>query len=182
MRLKWMKYRRNKEETKEKSGASLNMINPFRSYIGPRPTVWFSSSVPMSEDVRQFLLRVRPLSVPVRRFFSCSTDFSQEIAQIVLFLNLHVFFCCRIITSNSQPLYRPKQIRAGEYAVGRKIGLERVNFKVYIWTIFIDILIKIEFIKVPIMCRRWLWRMKVFCVPKFRRKLLLPFWGRSLEG
>jgi hypothetical protein len=24
-----------------------------------------------------------------------------------------------------QPLYRPKQIRAGEYAVGRKIGLER---------------------------------------------------------
>jgi hypothetical protein len=27
-------------------------INPFRSYIGPRPTVWFSSSAPMSEDVR----------------------------------------------------------------------------------------------------------------------------------
>jgi hypothetical protein len=26
-----------------------------------------------------------------------------------------------------QPLYRPKQIIAGEYAVGRKIGLERVN-------------------------------------------------------
>jgi hypothetical protein len=26
-----------------------------------------------------------------------------------------------------QPLYRPKQVRAGEYAVGRKIGLERVN-------------------------------------------------------
>jgi hypothetical protein len=26
-----------------------------------------------------------------------------------------------------QPLYRPKQIRAGEYAVGRKIGSERVN-------------------------------------------------------
>jgi hypothetical protein len=26
-----------------------------------------------------------------------------------------------------QPLYRPKQIRAGEYAVGRKIGLERVK-------------------------------------------------------
>jgi hypothetical protein len=26
-----------------------------------------------------------------------------------------------------QPLSRPKQIRAGEYAVDRKIGLERVN-------------------------------------------------------
>jgi hypothetical protein len=26
-----------------------------------------------------------------------------------------------------QLLYRPKQIRAGEYAVGRKIGLERVT-------------------------------------------------------
>jgi hypothetical protein len=26
-----------------------------------------------------------------------------------------------------QPLYRPKQIRAGEYVVGRKIGLERVK-------------------------------------------------------
>jgi len=28
------------------------IFNPFRSYIGPRPTVWFSSSAPMSEDVR----------------------------------------------------------------------------------------------------------------------------------
>jgi hypothetical protein len=28
------------------------LISPFRSYIGRRPTVWFSSSVPMSEDVR----------------------------------------------------------------------------------------------------------------------------------
>jgi hypothetical protein len=26
-----------------------------------------------------------------------------------------------------QPLYHPKQIKAGEYAVGRKIGFERVN-------------------------------------------------------
>jgi hypothetical protein len=26
-----------------------------------------------------------------------------------------------------QPLYRPKQIRAGKYAVGRKIGLEMVK-------------------------------------------------------
>jgi hypothetical protein len=29
-----------------------------------------------------------------------------------------------------QPLSRPKQIRAGEYVVGRKIGLERVNTRV----------------------------------------------------
>jgi hypothetical protein len=28
-------------------------LNPFRSYIGPRPIVWFSCSAPMSEDVRQ---------------------------------------------------------------------------------------------------------------------------------
>jgi hypothetical protein len=27
-------------------------LNPFRSYNGPRPTVWYSSSAPMSEDVR----------------------------------------------------------------------------------------------------------------------------------
>jgi hypothetical protein len=25
------------------------LFNPFRSYIGPRPTIWFSSVVPMSE-------------------------------------------------------------------------------------------------------------------------------------
>jgi hypothetical protein len=30
----------------------LTNLNPFRSYIGPRPTVWFSSSAPMSEAVR----------------------------------------------------------------------------------------------------------------------------------
>jgi hypothetical protein len=34
---------------------------------------------------------VRPLSVSVRRFSSCSTDFSQQIAQVVLFQFLHVF-------------------------------------------------------------------------------------------
>jgi hypothetical protein len=27
-------------------------VNPFRSYVGPRPTVRFYSSAPMSEDVR----------------------------------------------------------------------------------------------------------------------------------
>jgi hypothetical protein len=34
---------------------------------------------------------VLPLSEPVRRFFSCSTGFSQQIAQAVLFPFLHVF-------------------------------------------------------------------------------------------
>jgi hypothetical protein len=38
-----------------------------------------------------FVAFVRPLSEPVRCFSSCSTDFSQQIAQVVLFLFLHVF-------------------------------------------------------------------------------------------
>jgi hypothetical protein len=66
-----------------------------------------SLSDPTSDLVRQYdfpvLLRcrktsdtifvafVRPLSEPVRRFSSCSTDFRQQIAQVVLFLFLHVF-------------------------------------------------------------------------------------------
>jgi hypothetical protein len=64
-------------------------------------------SDPTSDLVRQFdlpvLLRCRktsdtvfvafvcPLSEPVRRFSSCSTDFSRQIAQVVLFLFLHIF-------------------------------------------------------------------------------------------
>jgi hypothetical protein len=38
-----------------------------------------------------FVEFVRPLSEPVRRFSSCSTDFSQQITQVVLSLFLHVF-------------------------------------------------------------------------------------------
>jgi hypothetical protein len=38
-----------------------------------------------------FVEFVRHLSESVRRFSSCSTDFSQQMAQIVLFLFLHVF-------------------------------------------------------------------------------------------
>jgi hypothetical protein len=34
------------------------VFNPFRSYVGPRPTVWFSSSAPMSEDGRHGFCRV----------------------------------------------------------------------------------------------------------------------------
>jgi hypothetical protein len=81
----------------------------------------------MSDTV--FVAFVHPLSEPVRRFSSCTTDFSQQIAQVVLllFLCVFLFLNCRIITIIHQPLSRPKQIRAGEYAVGRKIGLERVN-------------------------------------------------------
>jgi hypothetical protein len=30
------------------------IIIPFWSYVGPRPTIWFSCSTPMSEDVRHF--------------------------------------------------------------------------------------------------------------------------------
>jgi hypothetical protein len=43
----------------------------------------------MSDTV--FFFFFRPPSEPVRRFSSCSTDFSQQIAQVVLFLCLHVF-------------------------------------------------------------------------------------------
>jgi hypothetical protein len=68
---------------------------------------WLALSDPTSDLVRQYdfqvLLRCRktsdtvfvafvlPLSEPVRRFSSCSTDFSQQIAQVVLVLFLHVF-------------------------------------------------------------------------------------------
>jgi hypothetical protein len=38
-----------------------------------------------------FVAFVRPLWEPVRRLSSCSTDFSQQIAQVVLFLYLHFF-------------------------------------------------------------------------------------------
>jgi len=38
-----------------------------------------------------FVVFVRLLSEPVRRFSSCSMDFSQQIAQVVLFLFLCVF-------------------------------------------------------------------------------------------
>jgi hypothetical protein len=70
-------------------------------------TILLTLSDPTSDLVRQYdfpvLLRcqtmshtvfvafLRPLSEPVRCFFSCSTDFSQQIAQVVLFLYLHVF-------------------------------------------------------------------------------------------
>jgi hypothetical protein len=39
-----------------------------------------------------FVAFVRLLSEPVRRFSSCSTGFSQQLAQVVFFLFLYVFF------------------------------------------------------------------------------------------
>jgi hypothetical protein len=38
-----------------------------------------------------FVAFIRPLSEPFQSFSSCSTDFSQQIEQAVLFLYLHVF-------------------------------------------------------------------------------------------
>jgi hypothetical protein len=71
------------------------------------PYVLLSLSDPTSDLVRQydfpvlprcrktsdtvFVAFVRLLSEPVRLFFSCGTDFSQQTAQVVLFLFLHVF-------------------------------------------------------------------------------------------
>jgi hypothetical protein len=82
-------------------------VNPFRTYAGPRPTVWFSSSAPMSEDVRHvFFAFVCPLSEPVRRFSSCSTDFSQQIAQVCF--SMFFSFKTRIITSNPSTSLPPK--------------------------------------------------------------------------
>ena len=65
-----------------------NSINPFWSYVGPRLTLWFSCSAPMLEDVRHIFVAPALLSEPVRCFSSCSTDFGQQTAQVVLFLFL----------------------------------------------------------------------------------------------
>jgi hypothetical protein len=78
------------------------------SQNGPETCRWILTlSDPTSDLVQQYdfpvLLRcrktsdtifvafVRPLSEPVRHFSSCSTGFNQQIAQVVLFLYLHVF-------------------------------------------------------------------------------------------
>jgi hypothetical protein len=81
-------------------------INHFRSYIGPCLVLLRCQK--MSETV--FVAFVDPLSEPVRRFSSCSTDFSQQIVQVVLFLFLFVFLFwnCRIITSNPPTSFPPK--------------------------------------------------------------------------
>jgi hypothetical protein len=83
-------------------GPSIFSIAPCVKY-GADITITFSD--PTSDIVRQydfplrcrktsdtvFVAFVRPLPEPVRRFSSCSTDFSQQIAQVVLLLYLHFF-------------------------------------------------------------------------------------------
>ena len=66
----------------------VSSIKPIRSYVGPRPTSWFSCSAPMLEDVRHVFVAPALLSEPVWRFSSCRTDFGQQRAQLVLFLFL----------------------------------------------------------------------------------------------
>jgi hypothetical protein len=61
------------------------MSNLVRQYDFPVP-LWCRKA---SDTI--FVAFVRPLSEPVRRFSSCSTDFSQQIAQVVLFLFLYGF-------------------------------------------------------------------------------------------
>jgi hypothetical protein len=102
------------------NSGSLKHQQPY----GPAQTLTLSD--PTSDLFRQYdftvLLRcrktsdtvfvafVRPLSEPARRLSSCSTDFRQQIAQVVLFLFLHVFLFsnCRIITSNPPTSLPPK--------------------------------------------------------------------------
>jgi hypothetical protein len=71
----------------ESQTGTLTLSDPTSNLIRQND---FSYSAPMSEDVRHVFCCVRPLSEPVRRFSSC-TEFSQQIAQAVLFLFLHVF-------------------------------------------------------------------------------------------
>jgi hypothetical protein len=95
------------------------MIFLFCSNVGRRPTRFFCVCGPPA-----------PLSELVRCFSSCSMDFSQQIAQVVLFLFLSR--PCVLMWTGDCALYSRgcacTKIRAGAYAVGRKIGLERVIY------------------------------------------------------
>jgi hypothetical protein len=87
----------------------------------------------MSDDVRhgfpfRFFARCRSLSDA----FPYVVRTLANRTHVVLFLYLHVS-CFKIVGKLQvihQPFYSPKRIRDGEYAVGRKIGLERVKFPV----------------------------------------------------
>ena len=61
------------------------MLDLVRQYDFPVPLRYWKTSDTV------FVAFVHPLSEPVRRFSSCSTDFSQQIAQAALFLFLYVF-------------------------------------------------------------------------------------------
>jgi hypothetical protein len=83
------------------------LVYNVRYFVVPTDFSLLTLSDPTSDHVRQYdfpvLFRCRktsdtvfftfvsPLSEAVRSFSSCSTDFSQQIAQVVLFLFLYVF-------------------------------------------------------------------------------------------
>ena len=97
-------------------------ITPYSALSKPELTL----SDPMSGVVRKydfpvplrcrktsdtvFVAFVRLLSEPIQHFSSCGMDFSQQIAQVVVFLFLYVFLFqnCRIITSNPPTSFSPK--------------------------------------------------------------------------
>jgi hypothetical protein len=82
-------------------------VAPSRMFWLQGPTDFLTLSDPTSNLVRQydfpvplqcrktsdmvFVTFFRPLSEPVRRFSSCSMDFSHLIAQVVLFLHVFLF-------------------------------------------------------------------------------------------
>jgi hypothetical protein len=71
-------------------------VIPHLTFSDPTPNLVRQYDFPLPLRCRKtsdtgFVTFVCPLSEPVRRFFSCSTDFSQQIAQVVLFLFLYVF-------------------------------------------------------------------------------------------
>jgi hypothetical protein len=95
---------KRKTENKEQTAVSYTLFrffkNLFTIYLF---SIYLTLSDPTSDLVRQYdfpvLLRCRktsdtvfvafvlPLSEPVRRFYSCSTDVSQQIAQVLLFVS-----------------------------------------------------------------------------------------------
>jgi hypothetical protein len=117
------KWNTSRVGTTLKSRAELKKIRQVNKI---HTRLYLNLSDPTSDVVRQYdfpvLLRyrktsdtvfvafVRPLSEPVRPFSSCSTDFSQQIVQVVLFLFLHDFplYNCRIIISNPPTSLPPK--------------------------------------------------------------------------
>jgi hypothetical protein len=84
-----MEHGWNDAHTKKKKMIYLTLSDPtsdlVRQYDFPVPLRCRKTSNTV------FVAFVRPLSEPVRRFSSCSADFSQQIAQVVLFLFLYVF-------------------------------------------------------------------------------------------
>jgi hypothetical protein len=59
--------------------------NLLQQYVLPVPLRFRKTSYMV------FVAFVRPMSEPAQRFFSCRTDFSQQMAQVLLFLFLYTF-------------------------------------------------------------------------------------------